>query len=393
MKKYFLLFLLTAGLFACGDDKKNATETVIENGDLSAMRTKRSEVVAQREALNEEIAMLDQAIAAKDTNKKLPLVNTITVHDTLFKHYVEIQGSVTTKQNVIVYPEFAGTLTRVYVKEGQRVSKGQILAKIDDGGLSSQLAQLEVQAALAKTTFERQQRLWEQQIGSEIQYLQAKANYEAQQNAVAQLKSQIAKTTVTAPFSGIVDDVITEQGTVVTPGANQLFRIVNLQDMYLEAEVPETYIARVDEGSEVEVYFPVLNKTIASTVRETGNFINPSNRAFGIEVAVPNNDQQIKPNLTAQLRINDYTNTNAILVPQSVISENAEGEQYVFLAEEKESAAGDQTLAVARRVTVTTGKTQGDFVEILTGIPTGARVIKEGARSVKDGQEVEISNQ
>jgi len=290
-----------------------------------------------------------------------------------------------TDQNVLVYPEMAGTLYRVYVEEGQRVSKGQLLGSIDDGGLSSQLAQLRTQAELSKTTFERQKRLWEQNIGSEIQYLQAKTQYEAQQNAVKQLESQVGKSSIRAPFSGIVDDVIKDQGTVVSPGpGSEIFRIVNLSDMYIDVEVPETHLPNVTSGKKVDAYFPVLGETITTEVRQTGNFINPSNRSFKAEIPVPNKNGRIKPNLTAQVKINDYTNENAILIPQSVVSENAEGEQYVYIIAEIDGEM------VAKKSIIKPGKTQGDYLEVLEGLSTGSQVIVDGARSVRDGQNVQV---
>jgi RND family efflux transporter MFP subunit len=265
------------------------------------------------------------------------------------------------------------------------VSKGQLLATIDDGGLSQQLAQLEVQETLAKTTFERQQNLWNQKIGSEIQYLQAKTNYEAQKNAVSQLQSQLAKTNIRAPFSGVIDEVITEQGTVVGAGQTPVIRLVNLDDMYIESDIPESFITNVTIGKEVQVYFPILGDTIYSKVRQVGSYINPSNRAFKIEVAVSNNNGHVKPNLTAKLMINDYTNEKAILIPQSIISENAEGQQYVYVTEIK-----DNNEAVAKRCIVETGRTQNDMVEIIDGLKDNDILVNEGARNVKDGQTVKI---
>jgi RND family efflux transporter MFP subunit len=334
-----------------------------------------------------QLQSLDSAIALLDDSAKLPLVTTIAVAPQKFDHYLELQGDVMTKQNVLIYPEMAGTLNRVYVKKGQKVTKGQVLASIDDGGLSSQLAQMKTQAELSRTTFERQKRLWEQNIGSEIQYLQAKTNYEAQTSAVKQMESQVAKSTIRAPFAGIIDDVIKDQGTVVAPGpGSEVFRIVNLSNMYVEVEVPESHLPNVTPGKEVKVYFPVLGDSVNTKIRETGNFINPSNRSFTAEIPVPSHDGKIKPNLTARVMINDYTSENAILIPQSILSENAEGEQYVFLVE-ADSIENDP---VAKKVIIKTGKTQGDFVEVLSGINSGDAIIDEGARSVKEGQKVKI---
>src|SRR5690606_22766079 len=165
---------------------------------------------------------------------------------------------------------------------------------------------------------------------SEIQFLQAKANYEAQQKAVNQMKEQLAKTTITAPFSGVIDDVMSEQGQVVSPGMNQLFRIINLKDMFIEAEIPENYITNIRTGSQVNVYFPVLNDTVTSTIRQVSNYINPNNRTFKIEIAITNENKMVKPNMTALLSINNYVNDSALVLPQAIISENAEGEKYVY---------------------------------------------------------------
>ena len=385
MKNILSLTLIALLLFSCGGDKKMSVEDLIASGDLEQIRTKKAELDAEQQDLTAQIKQLQDKIKELDPQEKIPLITTFTTKQEPFHHFVELQGSVDTKQNLVIYPEYSGVLTSVYVKEGQKVRKGQALAKIDDGGLSQQVSQLQIQADLAKTTFERQERLWNQKIGSEIQYLQAKSNYEAQQKAVNQLQQQVGKTVVRAPFSGTIDDVITEQGSVVAPGQTQLFRIVSLRDMYIETDVPESYITSITKGKDVKVEFPILGTEMDAKVRQTGSFINPANRTFKIEVAVPNKNNKIKPNLTAKLKINDYTNENAILIPQSIISENAEGKQYVYTVTDKNENKGK-----AKRVFIETGKTQGDYIEVLSGLDNGNEIVEEGARSVKDGQEVKI---
>lgn len=382
--------MLTAAviLSSCGEGKKSSVSDLIANGDLETLRAKKTEISDQQRAIEKDIEMLDSVIAAKSGLEKLPLVTILTAKAEKFDHFLELQGDVKTKQNVLIYPEMPGTLQRVYVKEGQHVSKGQLLASIDDRGMGSQVSQLKTQAALAKTTFERQKRLWEQKIGSEIQFLQAKSSYEATENAVKQAQSQLGKSTIRAPFSGIIDDVIKEQGTVVAPGpGSEVFRIVNLSDMYITVDVPENNLSGITKGKEAKVYFPVLGDTVISKIRQTGNFINPSNRAFSVEIPVPNKKGNIKPNLSARVSLNDYSSDNAILVPQGIISENADGEQYVYVAVEPN---GDK--AVAKRRIIKTGKTQGSLVEALSGINDGDLLIKEGARTVKEGQNVQILN-
>ncbi len=389
MKKIFHIVVLGALIVSCGGNNQQSTDDLIPSGDLQALRAKKSELSEKQKALESEIKKLDSAIGSLSGQENLPLVTTIVANPQQFDHYLDLQGDVQTKQNVLIYPEMQGVLQKVYVKDGQKVYKGQLLATIDDGGLSSQVAQLKTQAQLAKTTFERQKRLWDQKIGSEIQYLQAKTNYEAIESNVKQMQSQLGKSSIRAPFSGIIDDVIKDQGTVVSPGpGSEIFRIVNLSDMYIDVEVPETYLGSIKNGKEAKVYFPVLGDSVKTTIRQTGNFINPGNRSFTVEIPVPNKNGNIKPNLSARVQLNDYTSENAILVPQSIVSENAEGEQYVYKAEE----LNDNNEAVAKKIIIATGKTQNGYVEVVSGIEDGNHIIKEGARSVKDGQKVKILN-
>ena len=222
-----------------------------------------------------------------------------------------------------------------------------------------------------------------------MQYLQSKTTYEAQQKSVEQLKSQLEKVLVIAPFDGVIDEVFKEAGTVVAPGqGSEIFRIVNLSNMYIETEVPERYIASIKKGKEVKVDFPVLGEQLNSTVRQVGNFINPNNRSFRVEVAVANKSGNIKPNLTAKLQINDYTNKKAILIPQSIISEDANGRQFVYVV--KNMKANKE--GVAERLIIKTGKTQGDIIEVLGNLAVGTEIIKEGARSVNNGQVVKVIN-
>ena len=386
MKNIYTLILLVLILTSCGKGEFKSVESIIESNDLVAIRNKKAKIVSKQKEMTDQLKQLDEAIARLDVVKKIPLITTFKVKDTIFNHYLELQGSVTTKDLLVIYPEFSGTLTNVFVKEGQTVKKGQLLAKVDDGGLSQQLGQLQIHFELAKTTFDRQQRLWNQKIGSELQFLQAQSNYQAQAKAVSQLQQQIKKTSVRAPFSGTIDDVITEQGSVVAAGQSQLMRIVNLDKMYIETNVPEKYINHISKNKNVQVEFPVLGKSMLSKVRQVGNYINPANRTFKIEIAIPNKDKNIKPNLTARLRINDYSNQRALLIPQSIISENAKGEQFVYVIK------NDNT-TIAKKIIIETGKTQGDIIEILSGLSNGDEIISEGARSVTDGQTVKILNQ
>lgn len=388
MKKLIVILIIAILFVACSKEKKQTVDAVISGQNLVEIRQKKDAVVIKLKEYKAKVKKLEDAISELDSVKKIPLITTFKVTTEVFNHYLELQGSVETKNNLIIYPEYSGTLTRIYVKEGQSVSKGQTLAKIDDGGMAQQLSQLKIQTELAKTTFERQQRLWNQKIGSEMAFLNAKSNYEAQVEMINQVKQQISKTIVKAPFSGIIDDIITEQGSVVAAGQSNLMRIVNLNNMYIETDVPESHIVNVRKGKSVTVNFPILEKNIETKIKQVGNYINPINRTFKIKITVPNKDKSIKPNLTAKLKINDYTNKNAILIPQSIISENANGEQYVYIIKDKTA----ENTAIVLQKTIITGKTQGDLIEVLEGLENNVEVILEGARTVNVNQTVEIKS-
>jgi len=389
MKNIYLLFSAALILNACSTKKEPSLEEILATNNIEQITSEKIKIDAALQELTANLNKLNRKLTSLNKDKNTPLITTFKVQEEAFTHYIELQGNVQTKQNVLVYPEVPGILKEVLVKEGQQVKKGQILAVIDDGGLAQQVLLSQTNEQLAKTTFERQKRLWNEKIGSEIQFLQAKASYTSQKNATNQLKQQLKKFTVYAPFSGIIDDIFKEKGTVVAPGQrSELFRVINLSNMYIETDVPENYITSITKGKKVEVNFPILGKIVNSKIRQVGNFINPTNRSFKIEVGVPNQDLDIKPNLTAKLKLNDYTNIKAILIPQSIISENAEGQQFIYVVKDKK----ENNLAVAERLVIETGKTQGDFIEVTKNLITDTEIILEGARSVNNGQAVKVIN-
>ncbi|HEA29447.1 MAG TPA: efflux RND transporter periplasmic adaptor subunit [Leeuwenhoekiella sp.] len=383
--KYFLsILLLSSVLLSCGG-RTESVDQVIEEGDLSELKAKKTEIDQRQGELKEQADRLSAAIAKKDKRTRAALVTVKKLQDSTFKHYIEVQGNVETDKNIIIYPEFSGILTEIYVKDGQRVRKGQRLARIDDGGLSSEVSRQKAQTALAKTTYERQKRLWDQKIGSEMAFLEAKTNYEASQAATDQLSSQVGKTIITAPFSGVVDDIIADQGEVVSPGQTQVLRLVNLEDMYVNASVPEAFLGKVQEGTSVIIELGSLGKDYQGTIRQVGNFISPDNRTFDVKVGIPNPDSAIKPNLIATVKINDFTAENAVTIPENIIQQNAQGNSIVYVYEPKTDSTG-----VAKQVKVIQGYTYNDKVQITSGLNAGQSLIVEGARSLRDGQEVAI---
>lgn len=389
MKKLAVLISISFIAFSCGKKDEQSVEEIIERGDLTEIKQKKSELGQQQSELTAKIDQLDEAINMLDENRRLDLVTTQVIQDTLFQHFAEVQGDVATDENIIIYPEFSGVLTDIRISEGQSVSRGQTLAIIDDGGLSSELAQLETREALAKTTFERQKRLWEQNIGSEMQFLEAKTNYEAIQRSREQLKARLAKTVVTAPFTGVIDEVITDEGQVVNPGQSPLFRLINLENMYVEAAVPENYLNKIQKGTPVTVKIGSIGNEFEGEVRQVGSNINPNNRTFRVQVAVPNEDGLIKPNQIATIQLNDYSAEDAVVIPENAVQKNALGENIVYVLEE---ASGENT-GIARKKIVETGYVYEGNMEITKGLQPGDTLIVEGAKNLREGQEVKIRNE
>ena len=389
MKSTISTLLITLGLVSvsCQSKSSASIDELIASNDEALLRAKRTELSAQRSLLDADIKRLDVVIASLDKSTSLPLVATYEVTPQEFNHFTSFQGTVKTMKNINVYPEIPGQLLEVMVVEGQKVEKDQVLARIDDGGLLAQLAQAKSQLLLAETVFNRQERLWSQNIGSEIQFLQAKTQFESAEKAVDALSLQAEKSVVRAPFDGTVDQIFKEPGTIVAPGmGSELFRVVNIDEVYVEVDVPETHITSISEGSKVRVNLSAIGEEIDARISRVSKVINPSNRSFSVEVPLENKSGFIRPNLMASVAINDYSNKSAIMIPQSVVSENAEGKQYCFALEK--SAEG----YVAKRLIIETGKTSEDFIEVLEGIENGALLITEGAKKVSDNQPVKWLN-
>ena len=384
MKKY--LYLLIILLISCDNDNKKTIDELISEGNLEELQQRRSSLIIQKGKINNELNEITEGVSKLDTARSFVLVNTVNTKTQPINHFSKFQGIIKTDQNMILYPEFSGRITKIYVEEGDYVKIGQALAKIDDGGLFNELKLVESQTKLAKTIFDRQSKLWEDKIGSEIQYLQAKTNYEVQKNRLESLKQSLEKTTIDAPFNGTIDEIFIEVGNLVSPpmmpDQGNAFRIVNLSELYVEAVIPENFIGKIKKGAEVLVEIPVLNKSFNSIIKHSVSSINQLSRTFKIEVSVPKNYLDLIPNLNVEVNILDYSNTEAILVPESIVSEDSENKKFLFTIVDNK----------AKKTIVETGYTQNGMIEIIKGLDVNQTIINEGGRIVKEGQNVKIYN-
>ena len=383
MKK--ILIIVSSLIFSCQSENKSVIE-VIESNNIDLIKLKREEINNKQQKIYEELNLIDLKLDELENNSKYPIVSTTKIIEQKFKHYVELQGDVKSDKVISIYPEFSGIINEIFIKSGENVGEGQILATIDDGGLKQQLSQLQITYNLAKTTYERQERLWNQKIGSEIQYLESKSMFEAQSEAIEQLNKQLSKTVIRAPFSGTVDNVIVKKGEVVYPGRSNLMLLVNMQEMYVESKVPENYINSITKGKDVVIEAPILDMILKSKISLVANYINPLNRTYRIEAEIPDNNYKIKPNLNVKIRVNDYTNENAILILLNHINIDSNNEEYVYKIIKKDGKN------YASKTIIETGRNNGDFIEVLKGVGIGDEIVSEGARKITNNSEVKIIN-
>ena len=381
MNKIFYLFTILL-LFSC--ENNETFDSILKSNDIEKIKLARKTIVASQQDLNSKIEQLDNRIEELNENPQLPIVQVVSVTPSQFDHYIQVQGSVKSDQLISIFPEFSGVIKNIYVKSGDDVKKGQSLIKIDDGGLKEQLSQLEIKYELTKTTFERQKRLWEQKIGSEIQFLETKSMFEAQKQAINQLKKQIQKTLIQAPFSGTIDNVIVKLGEVVYPGRSNLMMLLNMDNLYVESNVPEKYISSIKTGNKAILEFPLIGKSVSSTVRQSGNYIHPINRTFKIEIDVKTNDFEVKPNLNSKVKINDYSNEKALMINQNIISVDSNNKEYVYKLYTKNNKD------YVSKTTIETGKNDGKNIEVISGLSQGDLIVSEGIRKLVDNSRVKI---
>ena len=383
MKKIFII--VSSLIFSCESENKSVSEVIASN-NIELIKLKREEINNKQQEIYKKLNLIDLKLNELENNSKNPIVSTSRIIKQDFNHYVELQGDVKSEKIISIYPEFSGIVNEIFVKSGESVDKGQILATIDDGGLKQQLSQLQITYNLAKTTYERQERLWGQKIGSEIQYLESKSMFEAQSKAIEQLTKQLNKTIIKAPFSGIIDNVIVKKGEVVYPGRSNLMLLINMQEMYVESKVPENYINSITKGKDVVIEAPMLNIALKSKIRLVANYINPLNRTYRIEAEIPKNNYKIKPNLNVKLKVNDYTSEDAILIMLNHINIDSNNDEYVYKITNKDGKN------YALKTIIETGKNNGNFIEVLKGLTENDEIVSEGARKITNNSEVKIIN-
>ena len=385
MNKIYTLLLIII-ISGCNSSRNASIESLIESGDLEELKKGKKEYVDAMNTMKVELNEINNGISLLDENERLTLVSKYEIQQTIFNTYIEAQANLKTRKNVLILPEFQGTLEKVFVSEGQKVKKGQLLAEINDSGLNEQYEQMVIQAEFAKENFERTQRLWDNNIGSEMQYLKSKTDYEASKKMVDQMKDRLSKTKIYAPFDGEIDEIISNVGSNLIPGVSQILRLVNLDIIYAESFVSEKYISFIGEGTEAIVQIPLLNMDYRSSVNQTGNFINPSNRTFRIEVPVENFDNRIKQNLDAKIKINIYKKDDAIVIPLRIVREDALGKNFVYVMSEDNK----EGVYLTSKQFITLGNKSEDKVEVTEGLDLGDIVVLEGAYSVEDSQRVKL---
>jgi len=344
-----------------------------DKSSIAALQNEIKELQGGIDDLSDELLTLEPK-----KEKAATLITTQTIEAKDFKRYTQVQASVLSDDEVFVSSETGGRLLSVTVKEGDYVKRGQLIATVDLKSLTDQKAELETSMSLTKDVFDRQKRLWDQNIGSEIQYLQAKNNYERLQKSLNTLQTQIGKANVYSPISGVVDMEFLKAGEMAGPGA-PIVQLFNPNKLKVTADVPESYLGKIKRGDKVEINFPAIDKQLSKSISLLGRTIDPSNRTFKVEVTTTSEGGLLKPNLLAELKFNDYTKKDAIVVPLEIVQEEVSGKKYVFVVSKKNG----KDVALKSYVRIGEGY-EGDII-IEEGLKAGDQIIIDGARSVANG--------
>jgi membrane fusion protein, multidrug efflux system len=375
MKRYctFLMIALAGVVFSCTQE---STDLDQKKKTLQEYQEEVAKLKVKIDALSTEIAQMDPEFARNE--RKAILVTTTRPKTGTFTHYVEVTGSVLSKKNVNISAEVAGRIQEVKAVEGMRVRKGQELAVIDAESVDRNIDELKSQLELATTIFEKQERLWNQQIGTEVQFLEAKNRKENLEKSLATLNIQKDRTVVRAPFDGTVESVMVRLGELVQAGSSMI-NFVGESDLYIEGDVSEKYVGVLQQGDSVQVIFPSISKQLDTKVTAVGAVINPNNRTFKVEVFLPRMDL-VKPNMISVLRINDYQNKEAIVVPSYLILQDNQGD-YVFVVDND----------TAKKKYIKRGMTQREETEVMEGLDGNELLVDKGFREVGNNARVNIS--
>jgi len=382
--KYLLPLLLLSFLASCGSASDADSVPTDLEGKKEYLRTKKAELrtlTKQVEGLEKEIFSADPSLAPKGT-----LVAFEPVKAESFEDFASVQATVKASESAMATPQLPGRILSMNFEEGDAIRRGQLVAVIDVENIVTQRAELETAAELAKTVYERQQRLWDQKIGSEIQYLQAKNNYDRTQKQLASIDVQTAKKNVYAPISGTVERVMMRQGETAAPGA-PILSILNTNDLDVVADAGEDLLTKVKRGNKLKVTVPALNLEFMAPVSRIGKTVDPANRTFEIELDVPRRHQrQLKANLLAEVEVLDYRADDIIVISQDNIQQEIDGRRFVFLAENH-----DEKGNVARRAYIKTGGSYDNKAVVESGLNIGDRLITAGGRGLTDGQKISLS--
>ena len=354
-----------------------------EQSELSELVAKRDSIRTVREQLEDEILRLDARIQDLDTTLSYKMVTVLNADTSLYKHYFDVYGNVKSDNTASLFAENGGNITAIPVKEGQQVKKGQILMRIDDGVFERNLQELQTSLDLATILYDKQKRLWDQNIGSEVEYLEAKNRKESTENSIATLKEQRSRSSIVAPFDGVVDKIYQNVGEMATM-QQPVIRVVNLNDLYITSDVSERYINSLKVGDEVMLSFN--GDSLVSRITRIGTFINPTNRSFEVQVDLLDKMDGVRPNSLVSMKINDLVKEGAVVLPSSIIMQDGKGQDYVFVI-----GKDDSDYPIAIKTVVTAGSSYGGKTVILEGVKKGDRVIDKGSRSVRGTDRVNIA--
>ncbi|QEC74549.1 efflux RND transporter periplasmic adaptor subunit [Mucilaginibacter ginsenosidivorax] len=339
-----------------------------------------ADLLKQQSEINGKVTKLQSEVGSADSGKTTD-VSTVAIKTSTFTNYVQIQGKIDAQDNVTAYSQSPGNITAIFVKVGQHVSKGQVLAQLDNSALRQTIAQSEAQVSLNQTLYDRQKNLWDQKIGTEVQFLQAQTSLQASKKALSALREQAAMYRITSPINGTVDQMDLKLGQVIQPGQPGTgIRIVNADVLKVKADVPESYSGSVNTGNDVKILVPDANDSLVTKVTFAAKVIDPTSRSFGVEIKLPVR-KTLRPNMTAIIQIANYTKANTIAIPVKAIQKSEEGD-YVLL-----NANG-----IAKRVNVKSGGTYGGQTEILSGLKAGDQLITDGATDIEDGDKIKVLN-